>query len=52
MADGLSSSFITGHDATLTTSLTQGSDSTKVVFSLAGVPLGTEDEIKRNIEGY
>ncbi|KJA13685.1 hypothetical protein HYPSUDRAFT_151310 [Hypholoma sublateritium FD-334 SS-4] len=41
-----------GHDATLTTSLTQGSDSTKVVFSLVGVPLGTEDEIKRNIEGY
>ncbi|KAH9484431.1 hypothetical protein JR316_0003913 [Psilocybe cubensis] len=41
-----------GHEATLTTTLEQGSESTKVVFSLAGVPLGMEDEIKRNIEGY
>ncbi|KAF9479290.1 hypothetical protein BDN70DRAFT_878968 [Pholiota conissans] len=41
-----------GHEATLTTTLTQSSDSTKVVFSLVGVPLGREDEIKRNIEGY
>ncbi|KAF6763730.1 chaperone activator [Ephemerocybe angulata] len=41
-----------GHAATLTTTLDQGSDSTKVKFSLAGVPLGMEDEIRRNIEGY
>lgn len=42
----------TGHDGILTTTLEQSTDSTKVTFSLAGVPLGTEDEIKRNIEGY
>ncbi|KAJ2930691.1 hypothetical protein H1R20_g6402, partial [Candolleomyces eurysporus] len=41
-----------GHAATLTTTLDQGSDSTKVTFSLAGVPLGMEDEIRRNLEGY
>ncbi|KAG6910285.1 hypothetical protein DXG01_011682 [Tephrocybe rancida] len=41
-----------GHSATLTTTLEQSSDSTKVKFSLAGVPTGMEDEIKRNIEGY
>ncbi|PPQ86935.1 hypothetical protein CVT25_009821 [Psilocybe cyanescens] len=45
-------SWPSGHEATLTTTLEQGSESTKVVFSLAGVPLGMEDEIKRNIEGY
>lgn len=44
--------FLLGHVGTLTTSLDQSTDSTKVTFSLAGVPLGTEDEIKRNIEGY
>ncbi|KAF9014168.1 activator of Hsp90 ATPase [Cyathus striatus] len=41
-----------GHDATLTTTLDQSSDSTKVTFHLSGVPLGMQDEIKRNIEGY
>ncbi|KAF8969605.1 activator of Hsp90 ATPase [Flammula alnicola] len=41
-----------GHEATLTTTLDQSSESTKVVFSLVGVPLGREEEIKRNIEGY
>lgn len=42
----------TGHEATLTTTLDQQSESTKVVFSLTGVPLGKEEELKRNIEGY
>jgi len=41
-----------GHEATLTTSLDQSSESTTVKFTLDGVPLGKEDEIKRNIEGY
>ena len=41
-----------GHFATLTTTLDQGSDHTKVTWSLAGVPLGMEDEITRNINGY
>ncbi|KAF8197507.1 activator of Hsp90 ATPase [Pholiota molesta] len=41
-----------GHEATLTTTLDQSTDSTKVTFSLTGVPTGREDEIKRNIEGY
>ena len=41
-----------GHEATLTTSLDQSSDSTAVKFTLNGVPLGKEDEIKRNLEGY
>lgn len=41
-----------GHEATLTTTLDQSTDSTKVKFSLAGVPLGMEEELKRNIEGY
>jgi len=41
-----------GHEATLTTALNQSSDSTKITFTLAGVPTGMEDEIKRNIEGY
>jgi len=41
-----------GHDAILTTTLNQSTDTTKVVFSLAGVPLGMQDEIKRNLEGY
>ncbi|KAG9318660.1 activator of Hsp90 ATPase [Chiua virens] len=40
------------HEATFTTTLEQSSDSTKVVFSLAGVPKGMEDEIERNIDGY
>lgn len=41
-----------GHHATLTTSFDQSSDSTKITWSLSGVPLGTEDEIERNIKGY
>jgi len=41
-----------GHTATLTTTIVQSSDSTKVTFSLAGVPTGLEDEIRRNLEGY
>jgi len=41
-----------GHDGTLTTTLDQTTDATHVTFSLAGVPTGLEDEIKRNIEGY
>ncbi|KAJ7106064.1 activator of Hsp90 ATPase [Mycena crocata] len=41
-----------GHYATLTTTIVQGSDSTTVTFLLDGVPTGMEDEIKRNIEGY
>ena len=41
-----------GHEATLTTSLDQSSESTTVKFTLNGVPLGKEDEIKRNLEGY
>jgi len=47
-----SPSWPSGHYGTLTISINQESDSTKVKFSLAGVPKGTEDEIKRNIEGY
>lgn len=41
-----------GHIGTLTTTIAQSTDSTKVTFSLDGVPSGLEDEIKRNIEGY
>ncbi|KAI0636446.1 activator of Hsp90 ATPase [Trametes polyzona] len=41
-----------GHYATLTTTLDQGSDSTKVTWSLNGVPLGMEEEITRNLQGY
>jgi activator of HSP90 ATPase len=41
-----------GHDAILTTPLNQSTETTKVIFSLAGVPLGMQDEIKRNLEGY
>ncbi|KAF9469372.1 activator of Hsp90 ATPase [Collybia nuda] len=41
-----------GHIGTLTTTIAQSTDSTQVTFSLAGVPTGLEDEIKRNIEGY
>lgn len=42
----------TGHAAKLTTRLVQGSDSTKVTFTLVGVPLGMEEETRRNLEGY
>jgi len=41
-----------GHVATLTTVLEQSTDSTKVAFTLEGVPTGMEDEIRRNLEGY
>ncbi|KIY42948.1 hypothetical protein FISHEDRAFT_68263 [Fistulina hepatica ATCC 64428] len=41
-----------GHNATLTTTLTQGSDHTTMKLMLEGVPAGLEDEIRRNLEGY
>ena len=40
------------HFAKLTTTLDQGSDSTKVTWTLEGVPLGMEEEINRNLNGY
>ncbi|THH11986.1 hypothetical protein EW145_g274 [Phellinidium pouzarii] len=40
------------HFATLTTTLEQSSDSTKMTLSLDGVPSGLEDEMKINMEGY
>jgi len=40
------------HVATLTTTLDQSTDSTKVTFTLEGVPTGLEDEMRRNLEGY
>ncbi|KAJ8522364.1 hypothetical protein ONZ45_g1051 [Pleurotus djamor] len=40
------------HAATLTTTLDQGSDSTKVIFALSGVPTGMEDEITKNLQAY
>ncbi len=54
---GISSSdtrswLCTGHEATLTTALDQSTDSTKVTFTLDGVPTGMEDETRRNLEGY
>ncbi|KAF7315151.1 Activator of Hsp90 ATPase [Mycena indigotica] len=45
-------SWPSGHSATLTTKITQGSDYSTVTFVLDGVPTGQEEEIKRNIEGY
>lgn len=47
-----SPSWPDNHSATLTTSLEQGSDSTRVVFALDGVPSGQEDEIRGNLNGY
>jgi activator of HSP90 ATPase len=47
-----SPSWPTGHFATLTTTLEQSDDSTKVTFKLSGVPKGMEDEISHNLEGY
>ena len=41
-----------GHYATLTTTLDQSTDHTKVTWQLSGVPAGMEDEIHRNINGY
>lgn len=43
---------VTDHEGKLTTTLDQQTDSTKVEFKLSGVPLGLEDEIRKNIEGY
>jgi len=40
------------HVATLTTTLDQGSDSTKVSWRLEGIPLGMEEETQRNLQGY
>jgi len=40
------------HVATLTTVFEQSTDSTKVTFTLDGVPTGMEDETRRNLEGY
>lgn len=41
-----------GHQATLTTTFDQSTDSTKIEWSLSGVPSGSEDEIERNLKGY
>ncbi|KAK2466650.1 hypothetical protein APHAL10511_000908 [Amanita phalloides] len=41
-----------GHSGTLTTTFQQSSDSTKVVFTLNGVPIGMQNEIRHNLEGY
>jgi len=40
------------HTGVMVTTLEQSSDSTKVTFTLDGVPKGLEEDIKRNIEGY
>ncbi|KIJ69187.1 hypothetical protein HYDPIDRAFT_80064 [Hydnomerulius pinastri MD-312] len=40
------------HEATLTTTFEQSSDSTKVTLTLSGVPKGMEDELTRNLDGY
>jgi len=45
-------SWPSGHEATHTITFVQGSDSTKVTFTLSGVPTGQEDELRRNLEGY
>lgn len=45
-------SLVVDHNATLTTTLNEKVDSTTMTLSLNGVPLGMEDEIKRNLEGY
>ncbi|KAH7889508.1 activator of Hsp90 ATPase [Phlebopus sp. FC_14] len=47
-----SPSWPSEHAASLTTTFVQSSDSTKVTFTLDGVPKGIEDEIGRNLEGY
>ncbi len=41
-----------GHQATLTTTFDQSTDSTKIEWLLNGVPSGSEDEIERNLKGY
>ncbi|CAE6519206.1 unnamed protein product [Rhizoctonia solani] len=47
-----SPSWPSDHDGKLTITLDQQSDSTKVEFKLSGVPLGQEDETRKNLEGY
>ena len=44
--------FLVGHSANLVTTFEQVSDSTTLTLSLEGVPIGMEDEIRRNLEGY
>lgn len=39
-----------GHFGKLKTSLTEGSDSTKLELHLTGVPVGTEEETERNLD--
>jgi hypothetical protein len=39
------------YEATLTITFDQGSDSTKVLFNLVGVPIGQEDVTTRNFQG-
>jgi len=45
-------SWPSGHYATLTTTFAQESSSTKLSLVLDGVPLGMEEETRRNLEGY
>ncbi|KAF8743357.1 Activator of Hsp90 ATPase, N-terminal, partial [Rhizoctonia solani] len=47
-----SPSWPSDHDGKLTITLDQQTDSTKVEFKLSGVPLGQEDETRKNLEGY
>lgn len=41
-----------GHEGTLSIALSQGSDSTKAVFTLAGVPKGREKEMESNLHAF
>ncbi|KAF8310566.1 hypothetical protein DL93DRAFT_2062011 [Clavulina sp. PMI_390] len=41
-----------GHEAQLTTTLEESTDSTKLKLELQGVPKGQEDEMERNLIGY
>ncbi|KAJ1308612.1 hypothetical protein OPQ81_004310 [Rhizoctonia solani] len=47
-----SPSWPSDHDGKLTITLDQQTDSTKVEFKLSGVPIGQEDETRKNLEGY
>ncbi|KAF9519454.1 hypothetical protein BS47DRAFT_1336879 [Hydnum rufescens UP504] len=40
------------HEGTLTATLDQQADPTKLVMELSGVPKGQEEEIERNLTGY
>jgi activator of HSP90 ATPase len=42
---------VQNYEATLTITFDQGSDSTKVLFNLVGVPIGQEDVTTRNLQG-